>query len=83
MNYPNNKQKDNGVSMERVYQYLADNPNYAKLRTLVDNKSVIIDTAADFQPLHHTAKFRNLQLRILQVYRKAAAGMHTQNAGHP
>ena len=60
VNYHNNKQKDNGLSMERVYQYLADNPNYAKIRTWVD-KSVIIDTAADFQPLHHTAKFRNLQ----------------------
>ena len=41
------------------------------------------DTAADFQPFHRTAKFRNLQIRILQVYKKAAAGMHAQNAGHP
>ena len=34
----NDKQKDNGLSMERVYQYLADNPNYAKIRTLVDKR---------------------------------------------
>ena len=53
-------------------------PNYAKIRTLVD-KSVIIDTAADFQPLQHTAKFRNLQIRILQVYRKAAEGKLARN----
>ena len=38
VNYHSNKQKDNGLSMERVYQYLADNPNYAKIRTLVDKR---------------------------------------------
>ena len=32
--------------MERVDQYLADDTNYAKIRTLV--KGVIIDTAADY-----------------------------------
>ena len=47
VDYHNNKQKDHGLSM-RVYQYLADNPNYAKIRIL---------------------------------YKKAAAGMHAQNAG--
>ena len=38
VDYHNDKQKDNGLSMERVYQYLADNPNYAKIRTLVDKR---------------------------------------------
>jgi hypothetical protein len=44
----------------------------------VDN-GVVIDTAADFVPIHRTAKFRNLQVRLLPVYRKAVAGMHAQN----
>ena len=65
--------------MERVDQYLVGDPNYAKIRLLVD-KGVIIDTPADFQPIHRTAKFRNLQIRILlPVYRKAVAEMHAKN----
>ena len=41
---------------------------------------VIIDTAADFIPIHRTAKFRNMQLRLLlPVYHKAVAGMHASN----
>jgi hypothetical protein len=78
VDYHNNKQKENGLSVERIDQYLANDPHYAKIRTLVD-KGVIIDTAADFQPIHRTAKFRNLQVRMLPVYRKAVAGMHAQN----
>ena len=78
VDYHNNKQKENGLSVERTDQYLANDPHYAKIRTLVD-KGVIIYTAADFQPIHRTAKLRNLQVRMLPVYRKAAAGMHAQN----
>ena len=53
--------------MERVYQYLADNPNYyAKIRTLVDKSVIIIDIAADFQPIHCTAKFRDLKNECYQ-----------------
>ena len=66
VDYHNNKQKENKLSVERVDQYLADDPIYAKIRTLMDNKGVIIDPAADFQPIHRTAKFRNLQVRMLQ-----------------
>ena len=66
VDYHNNKQKENGLSVERIDQYLANDPHYAKIRTLVD-KGVIIDTAADFQPIHRTAKFRNLQVRMLPV----------------
>ena len=51
VDYHNNKQKDNGLSM-RVYQYLADNPNYAKSEHWWTR-----DTTADFQPLHRTAQF--------------------------
>ena len=78
VDYRNNKQKENGLSVERINQYLANDPHYAKIRTLVD-KGDIIYTAADFQPIHRTAKFRNLQVRMLPVYRKAVAGMHAQN----
>ena len=65
VDYHNNKQKENGLSVERVDQYLVDDQIYAKIRTLMD-KGVIIDPAADFQPIHRTAKFRNLQVRMLQ-----------------
>ena len=67
VDYHNDKQKETGLSVERVDQYLAGDPNYAKIRLLVD-KGVIIDTPADFQPIHRTAKFRNLQIRMLPVY---------------
>ena len=37
---------------------------------------MVIDTASDFKPIHRTAKFRNLQLRMLTVHRKAVVEMH-------
>ncbi len=49
-----------------------------KICELVDN-GVVIDTAADFVPTHRTAKFRNLQLRMLTVHRKAVVDMHGKN----
>lgn len=78
VDYHNNKQKETGLNVARIDNYLADDPNYTKIRTLVD-KGVIIDTAADFTPIHRTAKFRNLQVRMLPVYKKAVAGMHAQS----
>ena len=47
-------------------------------KNLVDTV-VVIDTAANFTPIHRTAKFRNMQIRLLPVYRKAVAGMHASN----
>ena len=35
VDYHNNKQKDNGLSVKTIDQYLADDPNNAKIRTLV------------------------------------------------
>ena len=64
VDYHNIKQKDNGLSVEKVDRYLANDTNYAKIRTLVE-KGVIIDTAADCQPILRTAK--------LPVYRRAVA----------
>jgi len=78
VDYHNDKQKEAGLNVQRVDQYLANDPNYVKIRTLVDT-GVIIDTAADFLPTHRMAKFRNLQIRMLPVYRKAVAGMHANS----
>jgi len=76
--YHNDKQKETGLNVARVREYLAADPNYAKIAELVDN-GVVIDTAADFVPTHRTAKFRNLQLRMLTVHRKAVVDMHGKN----
>ena len=35
--------------------------------------------APEFRPIHLTAPCRNLQLRMLPVYKKAVADMHTKN----
>ena len=78
IDFHNNQQKESGLNVDRIDDNLRDDPNYHKIRELVD-KGVVIDTAADFKPIHRTAKFRNLQVRMLPVYRKAVAGMHAQN----
>ena len=61
----NNKQKDNGLSMERVYQYLADNPNYAKSEHWWTR-----DTTADFQPLNRTAQFETCRYESYKYIEK-------------
>lgn len=71
----NNKQKEN---VDRVWGHLSADPNYTKIYELVD-KGVVIDTAAGFTTIHCTAKFRNLQLRMLTVHRKAVVDMHAKN----
>ena len=47
--YHNNRQKDTGLKVERIREYLSADPNYDKIRDLVD-KWVVIDTAKDFKP---------------------------------
>jgi len=76
--YHNDKQKETGLNVARVRDYLSADPNYDKIRDLVD-KGVVIDTAKDFKPIHRTAKFRNLQLRMLTVHRKAVVEMHEKS----
>jgi hypothetical protein len=76
--YHNNKQKETGLNVDRVREHLSADPNYAKIYELVDN-GVVIDTVAGFTPIHRTAKFRNLQLRMLTVHRKAVVDMHAKN----
>jgi len=46
-----------------------------KIRDFVDNGTVI-DVGPEFRAIHRTAPFRNLQLRMLPVYKKAVAEMH-------
>jgi hypothetical protein len=76
--YHNDKQKETGLNVARVREYLYQDPNYNKIQDLVD-KGVVIDTAQDFKPIHRTAKFRNLQLRMLTVHRKAVVEMHEKS----
>ena len=76
--YHNNQQKESGLNVQRIQDFLSGDPNFQKISELVD-KGVVIDTAADFEPIHRTAKFRNLQLRMLPVYKKAVVEMHDKN----
>ena len=39
----------------------------------------IIDMAPEFRAIHGTAPYRNIQLRMLPVYKKAVADMHAKN----
>ena len=65
--------------MERFDAHLRTDPNYLKIRQLVD-KGIVIETAADLTPpIHHNAKFFNMQIRLLPVYRKAVAQIHALN----
>ncbi len=68
IDYHNDKQKQSGLNVERIDANLRTDPNYLKTRELVDT-GVIIDTAADFIPIHRRANFRNMQLCLLPVYR--------------
>ena len=63
IDYHNDKQKQSGLNVESIDANLRTDPNYLKIRELVDT-GVIIDTAADFIPIQRTAKFRNMQLRL-------------------
>ena len=72
----NDKQKESGLNVERIHANLRTDTNYFMIRELVDDTGVVIDTAANFIPIHRTAKFRNMQLRLL---RKAVVGMHASN----
>ena len=49
IDYHNDKQKESGLNVERIDANLQSDPNYLKIRELVDT-GVVIDTAADFTP---------------------------------
>ena len=53
-------------------------PEIEKIREIVENGAVI-DVAPEFRAIHRTAPFRNLQQRMLPVYKKAMAEMHVKN----
>ena len=75
--YYNDAQKITGLHLTRVNTLLSNDPEIGK-RDIVEI-GVVIDTAPEFRPIHRTAPFRNLQLRMLPVYKKAVADMHAKN----
>ncbi len=76
--YHNNVQKQSGLNLDRVNSILGNDPQIEKIRDIVQNGATI-DMAPDFTPIHRTAPYRNLQLRMLPVYKKAVAAMHAAN----
>jgi len=78
VDYHNVKQKETGLNVNRIDSFLSEDKNYGKIREMVDT-GMVIDTSEEFKPIHRTADFRNLQKKLLPVYRKAVAGMHAQH----
>jgi hypothetical protein len=79
IDYHNDKQKESRLIVERFDAHLRTDPNYLKIRQLVD-KGIVIETAEELTPpIHHNAKFCNMQIRLLPVYRKAVAQIHALN----
>ena len=78
IDYHNEKQKETGLNIDRVDSFLSEDMNYGTIREMIDT-GMVIDTSQEFKPIHHTADFRNLQKKLLPVYRKAVAGMHAQH----
>jgi hypothetical protein len=76
--YHNDAQKETGLNLTRVYDILSNDPEIGKIEEIVEIGAVI-DTTPEFRPIHRTAPFRNLQLRMLPVYKKAVADMHAKN----
>jgi hypothetical protein len=64
----NDARKVTGLNLTRIKAILSNDPEIAKIRDIVEIGAVI-DTAPEFLPIHRTAPFRNLQLRMLPVPR--------------
>ncbi len=62
----NDAQKTTGLNLTRVYDILSNDPEIEKIQEIVEI-GAIIDTTPEFRPIHRTAPFRNLQLRMLPV----------------
>eukprot|EP01036_Dinobryon_divergens_P061800 gene61800-biopygen28419 len=78
VDYHNNVQKSTRLNLERVNSILGNDPQIEKIRDIVQ-KGATIDMAPDFTPIHRTAAYRNLQIRMLPVYEKAVAAIHATN----
>ena len=78
IDYHNAVQKQAGLNLARVNTVLSNDPEIKKIREIVENGAVI-DVAPEFRAIHRTAPFRNLQQRMLPVYKKAVAEMHAKN----
>ncbi len=74
--YHNDAQKTTGLRVNDIL--ISNDPEIAKIRDIVEIGAVI-DSTPEFRPIHRTAPFRNLQLRMLPVYKKTVADMHAKN----
>ena len=74
----NDELKTTGMNLDRINAVLSNDPEIEKIRNIVEN-GAIIDMAPEFRAIHRTALYRNLQLRMLPVYKKAVADMHAKN----
>ena len=70
--YRNDAQKTKGLNLTGVNAILSNEPEIAKIRDIV-KIGAVIGTAPEFRPIHRTAPFHNLQLRMLPVCKKAVA----------
>ena len=76
IDYHNDKQKESRLNVERFDAHLSYRSKLSKDPPV----GIVIETAADLTPpIHHNAKFCNMQIRLLPVYRKAVAQIHALN----
>ena len=73
----NDAQKVEGINLERVHAYLRDDVNYTKICDIV-HTGVVIDVDPEFVVRERTEPYRNMQLRLLPLYRKSVAELHAQ-----
>ena len=72
--------KSTGLNPDRVEEWLSDDPNFEMLMKVAD-KGGEVDVDDDFVPSKRTAPLRNLQRRLLPVYRKHAHKMWDSHRG--
>lgn len=69
-----------GLNPDRVNDWLRDDPYFATLLEIASSGGEV-DVDDDFVPFHRTTPLRNLQKRLLPVYRKHAHKMWSSNRG--
>lgn len=80
INHHADKHKQTGFNPQRVCEFLSDDPHFDLLKEIADVGGEI-DFDDDFAPFRRTAPLRNLQKRLLPVYRKHAYKMWQTNRG--
>ncbi len=76
--YHNDKQKETGINEARVRTHLADDAAFPKIMDIVQ-QGAIADTDPAFIKSERQGPLRDLQRRLLPVYHKHAATMHSAN----